>query len=98
MFSRVKPPKVLAQIIRESVAACETSARILRGMRELAEQWNAMHPKGTRVSVTLRNGETLSAETATHAQQWGDLALLTLAGVEGKWSIAALRVDAGNAA
>ena len=67
-------------------------------MRESAEQWNATNPKGARVSVTLRNGETLSAETATHAQQWGDLALVTLSGVEGMWTIAALRVDAGNAA
>lgn len=65
-------------------------------MRESAEQWNAQHPRGTRVILTLRDGETLSAETATYAQQWGDIALVTLAGVEGLWTTRALRVDAGN--
>ena len=49
--------------------------------RQSAEQWNARHPLGTRVSVILRNGETITAETATHAQQWGELALVTLGGV-----------------
>ena len=32
--------------------------------------------------MSLRNGATLSAPTADHAQQWGEFALLTLAGVE----------------
>jgi hypothetical protein len=63
--------------------------------RESAERWNAEHSIGTRVSVTLRNGETLSAETATHAQQWGDFALVTLAGIEGIWTVGALS-DVGD--
>ena len=62
-------------------------------MRESAEQWNAVYIKGTRVSVILRSGETLSAQTATYAQQWGDLALVTLVGVEGHWTITALTVQ-----
>src|ERR1700733_13748545 len=45
-------------------------------MRESAEQWNASHPKGTCVCAILHGEETLSAETATHVQQWGDLALV----------------------
>ena len=65
-------------------------------MRESAEQWNTQHPRGTRVIVTLRGRETLSAETATHAQQWGDIALVTLVGVQGLWTTGALRLDAGN--
>jgi len=59
--------------------------------RESAEQWNAKHPKGTVISVSLRSGETISAPTATHAQQWGDFALVTLAGVPGLWTISALK-------
>ena len=59
--------------------------------RESAEPWNASHPKGTIVSVTLCSGETLLAPTATHAQQWGELALVTLAGVPGLWTITALQ-------
>ena len=43
------------------------------------------------VSVSLRGGETISAPTATHAQQWGELALVTLLGVAGLWTISALR-------
>ncbi len=58
--------------------------------RQSAEQWNACHPLGTRVSVILRTGQTITAETATHAQQWGELALVTLAGVEGIWTTGAL--------
>ena len=42
-----------------------------------AEQCNATHAKGTRVSVILRSGERLSAETETYAQ-WSDVALMTL--------------------
>jgi len=60
--------------------------------RESAEQWNAKHPRGTTVSVILRSGETISAPTATHAQQWGDLALVTLSGVTGLWTVGALKV------
>ena len=62
--------------------------------RESAEQWNGKHPKGTVVSVSLRNGETLSAQTAGQAQQWGDLALVTLSGAPGYWTISALKVKA----
>jgi len=43
------------------------------------------------VGVILRSGETISAPTATHAQQWGDLALVTLSGVPGLWTISALK-------
>jgi hypothetical protein len=63
-------------------------------MRESAEQWNATYPKGTRVSLSMRNGETLSVETATPAQQWGEFALVTLVGVEGLWTLRALSVQA----
>jgi hypothetical protein len=45
------------------------------------------------VSAILRTGETLSAETATYAQQWGDVALVTLVGIPDLWTISALRVD-----
>jgi hypothetical protein len=48
--------------------------------------------EGTRVRFLLRNGETLAGETATHAQQWGDIALLTLAGVDGQWTTSALGI------
>ena len=76
---------------REVVAHGETTAHILAGMdRQLAEQWNARHPLGTRVSVILRSGGTITAPTATHAQQWGELALLTPVGVEGIWTTSAL--------
>jgi hypothetical protein len=61
--------------------------------RQSAEQWNTHHPKGTRVSVRLRSGETVAAETATHAQQWGEFALVTLAGVDGLWTTGALTLD-----
>jgi hypothetical protein len=61
--------------------------------RESAEQWNTKYPKGTVVSVSLRGGETLSTTTATHAQQWGDFALVTLSGIPGCWTISALTVE-----
>lgn len=40
--------------------------------------------------VILRSGETLSADTASHAQQWGEFALVTLSGIEGMWTVSAL--------
>ena len=61
--------------------------------RQSAEQWNARHLNGTRDSVILRNGETIAAQTATHAQLWGELALVTLVGVEGLWTTSALYAD-----
>jgi hypothetical protein len=60
--------------------------------RESAEQWNAAHPQGTVVSISLRSGKTISAPTASPAQQWGDLALVTLSGVPGVWTVGALRI------
>ena len=77
-----------------TVAAGETNLRILASMdRQSAEQWNARHPKGTHVSVRLRGGEVVSAQTATYAQQWGEFALVTLAGVEALWTIGVLNPD-----
>lgn len=55
--------------------------------RQSAEQWNARYPKGTRVSVILRNGETITAPTATQRDK---LALVTLVSVEGMWTISVL--------
>jgi hypothetical protein len=60
--------------------------------RESAEQWNAKNSNGTIVSVRLRSGQTVSAPTATHAQQWGDFALVTPAGVTGLWITDALTI------
>jgi hypothetical protein len=47
-------------------------------------------PLVTRVSVIPRSGDTITTHTATHAQQWGELALVTLVGVEGVWTISVL--------
>jgi hypothetical protein len=44
--------------------------------------------------VILRNGETVTDLTATDAQQWGELALVTLVGVEGMWTTSVLEMGA----
>jgi hypothetical protein len=45
------------------------------------------------VSVNLRGGKTISAQTAIPpAQQWGDFALGTLSGVHGLWTVTALNI------
>ena len=58
--------------------------------RAAAFQWNMSHPKGTRVRVRLANGDTFEAKTASHAQQWGGMGLLTLGGHQGTWTKFAL--------
>ena len=43
--------------------------------------------------VTLMDGTSFEAETAGHAQQWGELAVLTLKRNSGTWTISALTVN-----
>jgi len=52
---------------------------------ESADRWNRAHPPGTPVQVTLANGLVVDDSTASHAQQWGSLALVTLRGRPGMW-------------
>ena len=57
---------------------------------ESALDWNRRYPPGTLVRVSLRHGESVVAETAGYAQQWGTLALITLREVPGIWTTSAL--------
>lgn len=57
---------------------------------ESAQDWNRLHPPGTFVRVSLREGHTFVATTASYAQQWGMLAILTLRDRPGLWTAAAL--------
>jgi hypothetical protein len=58
---------------------------------ESAQDWNRRWPPGTLVQVELRHGESFVAETATYAQQWGRLAILTLRDRPGLWTASVLR-------
>lgn len=58
--------------------------------RESADAWNRRYPPGTLVRVPLREGESFTAETASYAQQWGSLAILTLKDHPGLWTASAL--------
>ena len=57
---------------------------------ESADAWNRCYPPGTLVRVTLRQSE-FTAETASYAQQWGSLAILTLRDRPGLWTASVLR-------
>jgi hypothetical protein len=48
-----------------------------------ANEWNARHPVGTRVRVTLANGKVLQARTLGPAQRWGGLDHVQVAGTSG---------------
>jgi hypothetical protein len=58
---------------------------------ESAHDWNRLHPPGTLVRVSLVRGETFVAETASYAQQWGSLAILTLRDRPGLWTAGVLQ-------
>ena len=72
---------------------CDASAydrhMAMKTPKQSADRWNARYQCGARVKVTSY-GVHLETTTASHAQQWGDLALLTLKGVPGLWTIAAI--------
>lgn len=57
---------------------------------ESAHDWNRRYPPGTLVRVLLRHGESVTAETAGYAQQWGTLALIVLRDIPGLWTVGAL--------
>ena len=57
--------------------------------KQSADRWNERHPRGARVRV-ISFGVAIGTATASHAQQWGDLALLTLRDVPGLWTINAV--------
>jgi hypothetical protein len=57
--------------------------------KQSADRWNEHHKRGSRVRV-ISHGVQVETTTASHAQQWGDLALLTLSGVPGVWTINAV--------
>ena len=63
---------------------------------ESADAWNRRYPPGTLVRVALRDGEPFIAETATYAQQWGSLAILTLRDTPGLWTASVLRPVASS--
>lgn len=50
-----------------------------------AAEWNAAYPVGTRVAVTLANGDVLTTNTASDAERIGDHDMLRLEGSEGYW-------------
>jgi hypothetical protein len=58
---------------------------------ESAERWNERCPPGTPVRVLLANGATVEDKTASYAQQWGSLAIVTLSERRGMWTTAALQ-------
>jgi hypothetical protein len=58
---------------------------------ESAHDWNRQHPPGTLVRVDLLRGESFVAQTATYAQQWGSLAIVTLVDRPGLWTAGVLR-------
>jgi hypothetical protein len=47
------------------------------------DEWNARYPIGTRVRLTLADGETRDTRTLTAAQTWGGLDHVCVAGVTG---------------
>jgi hypothetical protein len=47
-------------------------------------------PPGNKRQRAPAHRETLLVQTASHAQQWGELALVTLLGAEGLWTVPAL--------
>jgi len=57
---------------------------------ESADAWNRQNPPGTLVRVALRGGESLDAETAGYAQQWGALAIILLRDRPGLWTASVL--------
>lgn len=57
---------------------------------ESALDWNRRYPPGTLVRVSFRQGQSVVAETAGYAQQWGTLALITLRDIPGIWTASAL--------
>ncbi|MGQ0799810.1 MAG: hypothetical protein ACT4NL_06830 [Pseudomarimonas sp.] len=52
---------------------------------DAALNWNREHPIGSRVIVTLVNGQTAEDHTASGAVQWGSIALVTLKERPGMW-------------
>jgi hypothetical protein len=50
--------------------------------KQSADRWNERYARGTKVRV-VSLGVAVETVTATHAQQWGNWALLTLSGVPG---------------
>lgn len=57
---------------------------------ESAHEWNRLNPPGTVVRVSLKGGETFTAQTAGYAQQWGLLAIVTLKDRPGLWTAGVL--------
>ena len=57
--------------------------------KQSADRWNERYARGTKVRV-ISYGVDVETITASHAQQWGDLALLTLKDVPGLWTINAI--------
>ena len=53
--------------------------------KQSADRWNEDHARGVHVRG-VSYGVAVETTTATHAQQWGDLALLTLKDVPGIWT------------
>lgn len=47
------------------------------------DEWNTRHPIGTRVRLTLADGETRETRTLTVAQTWGGLDHVCVAGITG---------------
>ncbi len=62
----------------------------LRPPYESADRWNERHPPGTPVRLTLADGSVVDDRTASHAQQWGSLAIVTLERRLGMWTTSAL--------
>ena len=57
---------------------------------ESALDWNRRHPPGTRVTVQLADGHSLTTKTRSWATQWGTFAVLQLDRIDGLWTTSAL--------